>query len=212
MGEAMRDAAVEIASNDILAEDLDPDFILDEIARAFNYNRASAFVRMYSEDSEDFTNKVKALGFDGIVVNDEYVVFEPTQIKEVRNTGLFGKQESLIFQARQPVYNEGFLGDYNNEVEDGDELPEPDVVSVQDIALNVDFMLVDTSAHWLYLANRDGQLIFYNISDPEVIERVDQLMLVEPGRQLTQLVMLLLQQGMKLRLLILDNLYQVEIM
>ena len=123
MGEAIREAAVELASNDILAEDLDPDFMLDEIARAFNYNRASAFVRMYSEDSEDFTNKVKALGFDGIVVNDEYVVFEPTQIKEVRNTGLFGKQESLIFQARQPVYNEGFLGDYNNEVEDGDEAP-----------------------------------------------------------------------------------------
>ena len=123
MGDAIREAAVELASNDILAEDLDPDFILDEIARAFNYNRASAFVRMYSEDSEDFTNKVKALGFDGIVVNDEYVVFEPTQIKEVRNTGLFGKQESLIFQARQPVYNEGFLGDYNNEVEDGDEAP-----------------------------------------------------------------------------------------
>ncbi len=123
INDAILEASIELTSEQMLSEGLDPNIEMPDITRAFRYNRASGFVRMYSEDSADFTNKVKALGFDGIVVNDETVVFEPTQIKEVRNTGEFGKQESLIFNAGQPKYNEGFLEDYNNEVEDGEDAP-----------------------------------------------------------------------------------------
>ena len=77
------------------------------------------------------------------------------------------------------------------QAESGYELEEAEFSSVQDTPLNTDFMLVDSAARWLYLANKKGQVYFYNIYDIESIELISQLTLVEPGRQLEELIMLL---------------------
>ncbi|MCW8854564.1 MAG: hypothetical protein OQK72_07665, partial [Gammaproteobacteria bacterium] len=113
---------------------------------------------------------------------------ELKDIDHIRHLKVIRNEERLTLLA---IDTDGQLLLQSYEVEDGDELAEPELTSVQDIALNVDFMLVDTAAHWLYLASRDGHLVFYDISDIEAVEQVNQLLLIEPGRQLTKLAMLL---------------------
>ena len=115
-------------------------------------------------------------------------VIELEDIDSIRHLKVLRDDEKLTLVV---IDTDGQLLVQSYEVEDGDELAEPELSSLQEISVNVDFMQVDTAARWLYLANRQGQLVFYNISDIEAIEHVNQLQLVEPGRQLTKLVMLL---------------------
>ncbi|MDH5735450.1 MAG: ABC transporter permease subunit, partial [Gammaproteobacteria bacterium] len=117
---------------------------------------------------------------------DESVELEDVdQIVHIRVVREDEKLTLLIIDADNQLLMRSF------EVEYGDELGEPEVSSLQEIALNVEFMVVDTFAQWLYLANKDGQLVIYNIRDLESVELVDQMIIVEDERQLKQLTMLL---------------------
>lgn len=113
---------------------------------------------------------------------------ELTDVGRIHHLKVVRDEEKLVLLAFD-ADSQLLLQSY--EVEEGDELPEPDVVTLMDVTQNVDFMLVDFFAQWLYLANREGQLMFYDISDLEAIEQVGQLKLIQPGRELKQLTMLL---------------------
>lgn len=75
--------------------------------------------------------------------------------------------------------------------EDEDE----DAESVSEALLEVPFaatyMLLDPLGEWLYLADKQGQIIYYNISDLDDVQLVDQMLLIEPERQLRSVKMLL---------------------
>ncbi len=77
------------------------------------------------------------------------------------------------------------------EVEEDEELSAPETEVVFDVALNPKFMMLDPQGEWLYVANELGQVNYYNVSDFEEVEQVDQLILIEPDRQLVSLSMLL---------------------
>lgn len=77
------------------------------------------------------------------------------------------------------------------EVEDGDELAEPEAESLLDVSINARYLLLDPSGKWLYLADQQGQLLFYDVSDLEDVQQIDQMLLVKPEHKLVQLKMLL---------------------
>ena len=77
------------------------------------------------------------------------------------------------------------------EVEKGDDLPAPESETVLEVASSVDYLLLNPSGTWMYLAGRDGQLAYYNIRDLDAVELVDQMSLLKPGQSLSHLKMLL---------------------
>ncbi len=77
------------------------------------------------------------------------------------------------------------------EVEEGDELPEPEYETVLEINLNSDYLFLDPAGEWLYLADKQGQLLFYNIADLEDVQLIEKMLLVRPSETLSQLKMLL---------------------
>ncbi|MDQ1363173.1 MAG: phosphate transport system permease protein [Pseudomonadota bacterium] len=77
------------------------------------------------------------------------------------------------------------------DVEEADELGEPIAETLLNTAGHVDFLLFDTNAEWMYLANRSGEVIHYRVSDLDEIELMSRMRLLPPERQLTHLTMLL---------------------
>ncbi|MFW2373564.1 MAG: ABC transporter permease subunit [Gammaproteobacteria bacterium] len=75
--------------------------------------------------------------------------------------------------------------------EDEDEDAEPVSEALLEIPFAASYMLLDPLGEWLYLADKQGQIIYYNISDLDDVQLVDQMILVEPGRQLVTVKMLL---------------------
>jgi phosphate transport system permease protein len=77
------------------------------------------------------------------------------------------------------------------EVEEGDELAEPESETVIEVTDEQKFLQLDPLGEWLYLASHDGQLTYFNISDIEDVEQIEHLALVKPERTITQFEMLL---------------------
>lgn len=77
------------------------------------------------------------------------------------------------------------------EIEEGDELAEPETEAVLEIDGPVDYLLISPGGSWMYLASKNGQIAYYDISDLESVEQVDQMSLTKPGQSLTQLTLLL---------------------
>ncbi|TNF36883.1 MAG: ABC transporter permease subunit [Gammaproteobacteria bacterium] len=78
------------------------------------------------------------------------------------------------------------------EVEEDEELPEPEEESLIEPVIHPDFLLLSSQGQWLYMANQQGQIVYYNIRDAEDPELVDQFMMLKPDdTHLTQLKMLL---------------------
>lgn len=81
------------------------------------------------------------------------------------------------------------LQSYN--AEDEEELTEPESESLITTEGSVDFMLFDTNADWLYLADRSGAVVQYKVSDLDDVKLISHIRLLPPDRHLTQLTMLL---------------------
>ncbi len=116
---------------------------------------------------------------------------EPLELNYISNIAhldVIRDEERLVLSA---LDSSGQLLIQSYEVEDGDELLEPEAETVIEVSQNVDFMLMDPLGEWLYFANTDGQIVYFDISDLESVERIDQMMLVESGRKLVNLEMLL---------------------
>jgi len=77
------------------------------------------------------------------------------------------------------------------EVEEGDDLVEPESEVVLEIPDAQKYIQLDPLGQWLYLASDNGQLNYFNISDLEDVEQIEHLALVKPERSLTQFKMLL---------------------
>jgi len=77
------------------------------------------------------------------------------------------------------------------EVEEGDDLGEAEAQTILELTDAQKFMHLDPIGDWLYLANNDGQLTYFDISDIEEVEQIAHLALINPGRTLTQFEMLL---------------------
>lgn len=77
------------------------------------------------------------------------------------------------------------------EVEEGDELSEPESETVLEISAAQKYIQLDPMGHWLYLASHEGQLTYFNVSDLDDVEQIERLALVKPERSLTQFKMLL---------------------
>lgn len=78
------------------------------------------------------------------------------------------------------------------EVEEGDELPEPEEESLIEPGINPEFLLLSSQGQWLYMANHEGQIVYYNIRDIEEPKLVDQFLMVQSDDvSLSQLKMLL---------------------
>lgn len=75
--------------------------------------------------------------------------------------------------------------------EEEDEDAEPISEALLELPLAASFMLMDPQGEWLYLADESGHIIYYNISDLDDVQLVDQMVLIEPERQLVELKMLL---------------------
>lgn len=50
-----------------------------------------------AQQGGDVTQKIKDLGYDGVIIGGEYVVFEPNQIKSVYNRGTFSPESNNIY-------------------------------------------------------------------------------------------------------------------
>ncbi|MCW9014925.1 MAG: ABC transporter permease subunit [Gammaproteobacteria bacterium] len=73
------------------------------------------------------------------------------------------------------------------EVEKGDDIADVAEESVTEVGMDAEYLLLDPLADWVYLANSDGQIIYYNISDIESIEQIAQQVLVKPERRVSHL-------------------------
>jgi len=116
---------------------------------------------------------------------------EPLELNYVSNIAhldVIREEDKLVLSV---LDSSGQLLIQSYEVEEGDELAEPEEETVVELSQKTDFMLMDPLAEWLYMANTDGQVVYYNISDIESVEQVDQLALIRPGRKLANMEMLL---------------------
>ena len=52
------------------------------------------------DDANEFTEKLEKLGYDGVYQGDEFVVFNPNQIKSVENRGSFSPESDNIYYQR----------------------------------------------------------------------------------------------------------------
>jgi phosphate transport system permease protein len=77
------------------------------------------------------------------------------------------------------------------EVEEGDELDEPVEQALFEVVGAQKFMHIDTMGEWLYMANENGLLTYFNIRDIEDVKQIAQLALIKPERTLLQFEMLL---------------------
>jgi hypothetical protein len=57
---------------------------------------------VFIDVSKPYCEDLKARGYDGIIIKsnhyDQYVAFEPSQIKSVNNNGEYNKKTNNIFQ------------------------------------------------------------------------------------------------------------------
>ena len=65
----------------------------DDMLRNFSF---TDYIRMNGL-SDKFSEKVKQLGYDGVIAGDEYIAFEPNQIKSVDNRGTFDINNPNIY-------------------------------------------------------------------------------------------------------------------
>jgi phosphate transport system permease protein len=77
------------------------------------------------------------------------------------------------------------------DIEDAEELTEPESETLVKPDFIPEFMLLDSAGEWLYLASRDGAISYYDVRDLDDVKLVDSMQLLEPGRHLTHLKMLL---------------------
>ncbi|HEY9053045.1 MAG TPA: ABC transporter permease subunit [Gammaproteobacteria bacterium] len=78
------------------------------------------------------------------------------------------------------------------EVEEDEELPEPEEESLIEPGIIPDFLLVSSQGQWLYMATQDGRIVYYNLRDMDSPKLVDQFIMLKPDDVgLTQLRMLL---------------------
>ena len=77
------------------------------------------------------------------------------------------------------------------EVEEGDELADPDLWSSFEAPFDIDYQFVDGQGRWLYLANRSGQVVLYDLSDVEEPELVANTVILENGAKVVEMKLLL---------------------
>jgi len=87
------------------------------------------------------------------------------------------------------------------EISEDEELPEPEQETLQDIRFNPDYLVFGQFGEWLYLARKDGDLVFYNLRKMATPVLVDSMHLVTEGDRITDLKPLL---G-RISLLVADN-------
>jgi len=71
--------------------------------------------------AKEFTEKLKEMGHDGVILkyggddapnigNREFVVFEPTQVKSIHNSGTYDPKDANILKGIAPIAGAGLLG------------------------------------------------------------------------------------------------------
>ena len=77
------------------------------------------------------------------------------------------------------------------EIEEGDEITEPDSFSSFDAPFEIDYQFVDGQGRWLYLANRSGAVALYDLSDVDEPEQVAHVSLLAEGTEAVEMKLLL---------------------
>ena len=116
---------------------------------------------------------------------------EPLQLKSIERITQLAVQRSgdILLLAALDIDGELLLQSYN--VEDDAELTEPATETLVTTTGNIDFILFDANAEWMYLADRSGGVVLYKVSDLKAVELIGHMRLLAPERQLTHLSMLL---------------------
>jgi hypothetical protein len=93
-----------------------------------------------------WTDAIKKEGYDGIVAGDEFVVFEPNQIKSVNNKGSFSLESDNIYESNEDTLTPKEILDYINdlhefgydekEYEDWEWINKFDVYRLEDVKLS----------------------------------------------------------------------------
>lgn len=77
------------------------------------------------------------------------------------------------------------------EVEEGDELSDPDLTGSFVAPFDIDYQFIDGQARWLYLANRAGEVALYDLADLEEPEQVASTTLLTDGSEAVEMKLLL---------------------
>ena len=77
------------------------------------------------------------------------------------------------------------------EVEEGDDITEPDSFSNFEAPFDIDYQFVDGQGRWLYLANRSGAVALYDLSDVDEPEQVAHVSLLAEGIEAVEMKLLL---------------------
>jgi len=80
---------------------------------------------------------------------------------------------------------------YRFEVEEDEELTEAEIVTEVEVKSSVDSMLMDAQSLWLYLADKNGEISVFDISDLEAPELVSQTKILPPEEELSELKLLI---------------------
>lgn len=116
---------------------------------------------------------------------------KPLQIKSIDYITRLAIQHTGDKLVLAALDRDGELLLQSYDVEDTDELSEPESETLLPITGDVDFMLFDTNAEWLYLADRSGDVAHYRVRDLDEVELISRMRLLPPERHLTHLTMLL---------------------
>jgi hypothetical protein len=65
--------------------------------KGFKYSQSLHWITDLGNKSEEVTNVIKKLGYDGVIYGSEYIVFYPNQIKSINNDGSWDINDDNIF-------------------------------------------------------------------------------------------------------------------
>lgn len=97
--------------SDYTIEELRNIGIEPKIIRGYDENIRMDYLTDLGQSATACTDAIKKEGYDGIVAGDEFVIFEPNQVKSVDNKGSFSKNNNSIYESSD---NDNFIQWFGN--------------------------------------------------------------------------------------------------
>jgi phosphate transport system permease protein len=116
---------------------------------------------------------------------------EALELKSIERVTRLAVQRSGDMLMLAALDNDGELLLQSYNLEDDTELTEPETETLVTTTGNIDFILFDANAQWMYLADRSGGVVLYDVQDLDDVSLIGHMRLLPPERQLTHLNMLL---------------------
>ena len=82
---------------DHIIDDLNELGVKPKLNQGFSWDQSLHWITDLGNRSQDFTNIIIDLGYDGVIYGSELVLFEPNQIKSVDNDGSWDFNDDNIF-------------------------------------------------------------------------------------------------------------------